>query len=531
MYENISVIVPPVVCHNLDPHTGIPFMPHMAAHMAGALHEAGYNVQVIDAFGIQPFKVTVLDEFMLMGEDDHWIVDHIQENTKVVYIYCRTMAEFIAIKSISLLIKRKLPNVKIALFENIQSVTSFSLSEISEELLGSGCDVLVLGEPEVRAESLTKALISDKNLNHIDGLIYISSNGIKKTKPEKVNKKLDDLPFPLWERFPLTGYWEAGFAHAPNTNYKFLPILTSRGCPYRCTFCISPSLNPTWRGRSGKSVADEMEFFYKILGITEFHVSDLDPTVNDKRTREICECLIEKDLPITWKLAQGTKIETIKSFETLELMKKAGVTFVAFSPESGSSKMLKIMNKPFNHEHGLRMVKRMDQLGITTQACFIGGVPGEDDDDRKLSISYLKQLMRSGLDEAALYIFAPIPGAELSKSMSGYDTFSQCTFSPTWRKDYREINRFRFQMYKTYFSYLILRPDKLLKRIFGFISGSHKTKMEMSVKKQIKLWILRFIPFAFKKLDAEEELNKAMERQIVSTRRCEYFANKKINVA
>ena len=50
MEENVSVIVPPVVCHNLDPHTGIPFMPHMATHMAGALHHAGYNVQVIDAF-------------------------------------------------------------------------------------------------------------------------------------------------------------------------------------------------------------------------------------------------------------------------------------------------------------------------------------------------------------------------------------------------------------------------------------------------------------------------------------------------
>ena len=82
-----------------------------------------------------------------------------------------------------------------------------------------------------------------------------------------------------------------------------------------------------------------MEYFYKKMNIKEFHVSDLDPTVKESRTIEICEELIKRNLPIRWKFAQGTKIETIKSVSTIDLLKKSGLTFMAFSPESGSSKL------------------------------------------------------------------------------------------------------------------------------------------------------------------------------------------------
>ena len=61
------------------------------------------------------------------------------------------------------------------------------------------------------------------------------------------------------------------FKGAVFTTEKFLPILTSRGCPYKCTFCISPEVNPTWRPRSAINVVDEMEYFYNRLGITDYH--------------------------------------------------------------------------------------------------------------------------------------------------------------------------------------------------------------------------------------------------------------------
>ncbi|MCD4743764.1 MAG: hypothetical protein K8R67_14975, partial [Desulfobacteraceae bacterium] len=111
--EPVVIVVPPVVCHNLDPHTGIPFMPHMAAHLAGALVQAGREIQVIDCFGLQPNERQVIGEFMLMGVSEKWVANHLSEKAKVCYIYCRTIAEFIAVERLIEALKKNKPNLKI----------------------------------------------------------------------------------------------------------------------------------------------------------------------------------------------------------------------------------------------------------------------------------------------------------------------------------------------------------------------------------------------------------------------------------
>ncbi len=507
--SSVTVLVPPVVCHNLDPHTGIPFMPHMAGHFAGALHEAGYDVQVIDCFGLQPNNRQRITEFMLMGADEKWVCEHLNPESKVAYIYCRTMAEFIAVERLVSAIHAARPDIKICLFENIQAVTSYSLRRVIQNFLDIGADAGIMGEPERQAEALTEALIANdkKALAALGGVaFYDEKKNFISTPLPAFDMQLDELPFPLWEKWPLEGYWIAGFAHAPKENHRFLPILTSRGCPYRCTFCVSPEINPKWRGRSANDVVNEMEYFYRTMAVHEFHISDLDPTVQDKRTQEICRELIRRDLPIIWKIAQGTKIETIKSEETLELMAKAGCRFLSFSPESGSPDMLKIMNKPFNHEHGLRMAKKAAALGIPMQSCFIAGVPGETEEHRQASIDYATKLIDVGVDEIAVFIFTPVPGAALAKAMDGYTHYSQCTPSPTWRPDWKVVHGYRYRMYWNYFRKKALQPQKIFRVAKGLLTGRYSNKMEMSLYKQVKLYALYYFPWFFKRLDATRYL-------------------------
>jgi hypothetical protein len=250
-----------------------------------------------------------------------------------------------------------------------------------------------------------------------------------------------------------------------------------------------------------------MEHFYRVLGVTDFHVSDLDPTVNDKRTREICRELIKRKLPIIWKLAQGTKIETIKNEETLELMAAAGCRFVSFSPESGSKRLLKIMNKPFDHEHGLRMARKMSELGVRMQAVFLGGVPGEEPADRDQSVAYARELIRAGVDEISLVIFTPLPGAKLSGAINDFRHYSECTPSPAWRKDYRELTAYRRRMYLNLLvSKMRFHPRKLVREIVSLATLNFRTKMSMSLFKQAKLYGLRYCPWIFPQLDPEEVL-------------------------
>lgn len=489
----IGLISPCIVVHHLDPHTGIPFMPHMAAHLAGEIHyHTSFDVQVIDCFGSASEHTRDFGKFLLLGIDEESVLKRLNKDIKVVLIYCRTIEDLFSTERIASIIRENRPETKIVYFENIQTVNSFSLGKIIHDILKKPGELAILGEPEDRIDRILTNLFNEdyQKLKEIPGIIFIdpTSKLVTRTMKAEFNKNLDALAKPFWEEFQLTGYWKIGFAHAPIKNQsKFLPILTSRGCPYRCTFCVSPSLNPTWRPRSAKNVADEIEYFYQKMQVTDFHVSDLDPTISDKRTRQIADEISKKNIPITWKLAQGTKIETIKSTGTLDKMHKSGCTFVSFSPESGSERMLKIMNKRFDVDHCLKMVRHMNKIGIKTQACFIAGVPGEHWHDRWLTIKLIAKLTFAGVDEIAITIFTPVPGSALENSLKGYKHYSELTHSPTWREDYKTQLLFRNLGYLTFFFFKLFHLRKVFYEIKNFLSKNYSTKMEMSFFKLFKL--------------------------------------------
>ncbi|MBI9079576.1 MAG: B12-binding domain-containing radical SAM protein [Pseudodesulfovibrio sp.] len=492
-----AVVVPPVVAHNLDPHTGIPFMPHMGASLAGVLREIGHDVQVVDCFGGNSHSREMHGEFMFLGLSAEIAASLVHDQTQVCFIYCRQMSEMAAAKKVAQFIKAAHPSIKICFFENIQAVTSFSFKDVTGDLFESPCDLLIMGEPEDRAKDIVERFLTNSGFKDILGVAYKEGSTIKLTEASPYNRNLDALPLPAWDIFPLDGYWKAGFSHGPVGKERFLPLLTSRGCPYKCKFCLAPHVNNTWRAHSAKRVVDEIEHFYNLMQVTDFHISDLNPTVNEKRILEICDLLIERKLPVSWKLAQGTKIETLSSPATLERMAEAGCVYISFSPESGSKRMLESVGKPFDYEHALRMTAAMHRLGIRSQACFISGLPGETEADRLKTIVYMKKLVKAGLDEINVPIFTPVPGSEFEKAIEGYSTRAQITFSPTWRKDYSEAHAFRMKMYRTFFLWKLLHPRKVFREIFGFLTGNFETKMEMSFYKLIKLHAIRWAPWLF----------------------------------
>ncbi len=497
----IGIIVPAVVVHNMDPHTGIPFLPHMAAHLGGALDKAGFELQVIDCFGLQSEHRRRFGEFMLLGVDEDWVIQELDKRITSVFVYCRTIEDLFSVERIVRKLKETRPRIKIVLFENVQTTNSFSLEVLLDYLFKVGADVIMMGEPEENAERLLRTGYCNEEMSKIPNIAFRVDGNISVTRKEKYPSDLDLLPFPLWGIFPMQGYWRAGFSHAPiSRGIKFLPILTSRGCPYRCKFCVAPAINPTWRGRSASNVVDEIEHLYTTLGVTDFHISDLDPTVQSKRTKNICIELIKRKLPVVWKIAQGTKIETIKDLATLQLLKRAGCVYFSFSPESGSAELMKKLNKPFDYDWAIKIVETLSHLGIRTQACFIAGCPGETSQHRRESILYLKRLVQAGLDEVAVFIYSPIPGSELANMVEGFEHYSQLTRSPTWREDYAVLRKFRRKMYLTFAVFQLgSHPKKVLREIRGVFSGWYETKMEMSVAKLVRLYKLRWTPNLFKR--------------------------------
>jgi radical SAM superfamily enzyme YgiQ (UPF0313 family) len=379
--------------------------------------------------------------------------------------------------------------------ENTQAVTAYSLRRAQDEFYSVGADYILTGEAEERCVQLINYLLVGKVPNKMDGIGFRKNGEIHYKAPIKNVENLDKLPFPAWDLLPLENYWKLKYAHGPFETRKYLPLLTSRGCPYSCKFCVIPETNDRkWRARSAKNVVDEMEYFFLKFGVQEFHIEDVDPTVNNKRTREICEEIIRRNLKIIWKISAGTKVETIQDETTIELMENAGCRYISISPESGSPRILKMMNKPFKLDHAVRLVKKMNEVGIFSQACFVLGYPGEDDEDRKLTWELVHDLTKVGVDEIALFIITPVPGSAIYSQFSGYTNYSQLHFSPSWREDYKKLNTFRLHLYRNFiFWKLYYHPIKFTKQPIDFFRRQFKTKMEMTPYRVLHTILLRLM--------------------------------------
>jgi radical SAM superfamily enzyme YgiQ (UPF0313 family) len=441
---------------------------------------------VIDALGESPKQCRREDRFLIRGLDTNEIVRRIPADTGAVVLYAINLTYHRALVQILQAVRRSHPGVPVIILENTQAVTAYSLRRVQEEFFDLGAMFVITGEGEDRGIRLLRAIAAGASLDvigHIDGIGFRRADGTTHyTPPSEKIANLDALPLPAWDLFPLQQYWDLKYAHGPFETRRYLPLLTSRGCPYPCRFCVIPETNDVkWRARSAPSVVDEIEHHVRTFGVREFHVEDVDPTVNDVRTRELCRELIRRDLRVTWKLCSGTKVETLKDAETIALMAEAGCRYISISPESGSPKVLKAINKPFRLDHAVRLVEAMNQHGIRSQACFVLGFPGEDDADRRMTWDLVRDLTRVGIDEIALFIITPVPGSAIYAQFSGFTEYSQLNFSPTWREDYGALNAFRLRLYRQFLWWkLRYHPLKMARQPINFLRRRFQTKMEMA---------------------------------------------------
>jgi radical SAM superfamily enzyme YgiQ (UPF0313 family) len=466
--------------------SGIPYFPLTAAYAASYLIAQNYDVKLIDSFGENPTAIREKGDFYFQGLSPKEVVSRIDKKTKVIILFAERLVAYSNLVELIKEIKKKFSQPLI-LVENSQAVTSYSLLSVADELFKEGANYIVLGgEGERIIQAISLSL--GKKVK-AEGIIYLEK-GKKKVLPAiSSNVSLDNYPFPAWEKFKLKNYWDLGYSHAPLSSKKYLPLLTSRGCPLRCKFCVTYSLNHSrWRARSPQNVVNEMENFHNKLGINEYHLEDLNPTVDKKRMVEISKEILRRKLKFKWKIGSGTKIETLDK-ETIYWMAKAGCVYLSLSPESGSPEMLKKMNKSFDHKYALELVRFMYQLGMFTQACFVLGFPGESKRDLLLTKRYVHALVKAGISEIALFIITPAPGSDLYQAFpKKFQSLSQLTFSPKWREDYSYLNKFRSKLYLSFFCWRILyHPIKTIKQFITLINKRFDTKMEMTIYRYFRI--------------------------------------------
>ena len=479
---NAVLINPNLVVQRNDPlTTGIVYMPVSLAYVAATLRQCGHRVTVIDAFAEQAAHGRRHNGFTVFGLTEDEVMSRLPRETDAVFVYAINATNHLATLAVVRAVKRARPAVPVVVLENTQAVTAYALREVADEFYHAGADFILTGEGDWRAVRLAELLERSADaaqLQQLDGL----GSPTWYSPPAGVIEDLDAIPFPAWDLFPLESYWRLCHAHGPLGSPRYLPLLTSRGCPYPCRFCVVPATNNRrWRARSAQNVVEEIRLHGERFGVREFHLEDLNPTISDERIRELCRRMIEAGLEVTWKIAAGTKVESIRDEQSIDLMAHAGCRYISISPETGSERILKLIEKPFDLPHAVRLVKRMNEVGIFSQACFVLGFPGEEDADRQQTWALVHELTKVGVDEIALFIVTPVPGSAISPQFTGYTSLSQLNFSPTWRPDYRALQAFRFRLYRQFLWWkLRYHPDKLARQPLNFLRRRYDTKMEMA---------------------------------------------------
>jgi len=488
----IQLINPNIVILKSDPlTTGIPYMPVALAYMAASLRDVGESVEVIDAFGLDPFTIREDRPFCIQGLSPEEVAGMVDAGAGMLFLYAGILTSHFALMKIMQAVKTAHADIPVAVVENTQAVTSYKLESQFDAFFSGGADFVLTGESEYRSRQLVSALKSGTGFDAVDGLAYKRNDDIVYNPAAGYIREIDDIPFPAWDLFPLENYWRLKYAHGPQQG-RYLPLLTSRGCPFPCRFCVAPSLNnQRWRPRSAGSVVDEMEEFVQKFNLDEFHIEDLNPTVEGSRIREICSEILQRGLRVRWKIAAGTMIPAVSDAETLQLMYDAGCRYISFSPETGSDRLARSIGKKFDFDGAAEAVRSMNTIGIKSQACFVLGFPEETAGDREKTEAYVRRLTRSGVDEIALFIISPVPGSGIYEEFYGFDNLSQLNFSPVWREDFKRLNRFRLRLYALFLLVKMRRyPLKIVRQSLNFLRRNFETKMEMVPYKALKIkWL------------------------------------------
>lgn len=231
-------------------------------------------------------------------------------------------------------------------------------------------DFAVLGEPD----GAVLEMLAGTPTEDISGLVY-KVNGTWVENPErKFEKNLDGMPFPRWDLMPIDRYIIPKSATAGTL--RFLPMLSSRGCPFGCNYCPYPvGQGLPWRSRSGGNVVDELEHLVNDLKVEYVIFRDPLFSANKKRVQSMCEEIIRREIKIHWRCE--TRIDCLDE-KTIEIMAKAGCVGVNFGVESSDPQVLKnVERKPITDEMHIETMAQFRKHGIATFAFFVIGLPGD----------------------------------------------------------------------------------------------------------------------------------------------------------
>jgi len=354
--------------------------------LASWLDKHGHDTMLLDCLGPNPPRDAAETAQKLLD----WKPDMVGFST--------TTSAFLDGYDIARLIKEKRPEVKM-IFGAVHA------SSVGGQLLEHfpHIDYLCVGEGEGTLQDLAdgKPLATISNLVWRDGERIISN-------PRRARlDDLDELPFPAWHK--LDGF--AKGYHLPLFSYVKrygATMITSRGCPFTCSFCDRTVYEHKYRHNSAEYTWEHMKYLRDRFGVHHINFYDDLFTASRKRVIELCELLIRKPLGMDWNCA--IRVGHNDDEELFSLMQRAGALMLSMGMETADPAMMERHKTGVELDQVRETVKRIRRLGMRAKGLFIFGLPGETPDTFKQTSDFIMEL---DLDEMNMTKFTPFHGAPM----------------------------------------------------------------------------------------------------------------------
>jgi anaerobic magnesium-protoporphyrin IX monomethyl ester cyclase len=296
-------------------------------------------------------------------------------------------------------------------------------------------DVAVIGEGEYTFTEIVKRF-KTSNFESIEG-VWLKRKGSIKKNPRRSskNRTLDEFPFPAFDLLEMDKYVEYwSYLDSVDTGLKGTTMITSRGCPFKCTYC-QPTLDNVFGKkllhRSPDNVVEEMRILKRMYEIDGIFFHDDTLTVDKKWLAEFCHILEKERLGLLWGC--NSRIDTVNG-EIMKMMNRAGLRNIHFGIESGVQRVLdKVYKKAIRLEDIKGVINEASKIGIHTLGFFMFGAPSETIEEIEATIELSRSL---DLDEATFSITTPLIGTYLYEMIKGDNRY-------TISDDYADFNYYK----------------------------------------------------------------------------------------
>jgi|GEM_PF-1094247 len=361
-------------------------------YLAAVLEQKGHQVKIFDN--------------ALLEQSNNASADSILEYKPAVVGFSTTFKNLCNGRETAKLIKKSNHNIKV-IFGGPE-VIHYSADLVAHPFI----DMVVLGEADHAFPDLVDGKF--KNLDSVPGLVYKGPNGKVRTNPVGPPiLDLDALPYPALHLVDVNAYIRKWPQFTPFT------ILTSRGCPYRCSFCSRPPQNRKYRARDPIKVVGEIEHMVKAYGATKIDFIEENFAVVRDNVIKMCEEIIRRGIKISWNC--NTRVNNVDR-ELLLKMKMAGLYTIFFGVESGSQRVLDLMKKDTDLEQIRKTFKTCREVGVHRYASMMLGVPGETKSEVFDSLDFAVSLKP---DQFSFQTYLGIPGSELYEKVKKEKLYSE----------------------------------------------------------------------------------------------------------